>query len=1052
MAYQPKSRRKFLATSLTAAMVASAVAPTAGFAAGFPDVSEDHIYYNVINDLVAADVVAGMPDGTFDLGGKVTRAQAALMVSKILGLGTDAPATPFSDVKEGVWYTDAINALYAEGYIKGVDENSFAPNQEITRAQFAQLIVEAYGIASEDVDLPFSDLKEGAWYEEAIKTLYATGLITGKTPTTFAPNESIKRGDFAWLLANTDYKFGDTLPKPVLDVTEQYTLELTTNVEDDTILANGADNMVIKAQIIDEETGLVDTNADDIVIAFSSTYGNLANTRVTVQDGEATVTLTSEFSQQAIESKVDAQIIEAGDDYKELIGKVVGSKKVQFVPTLEEINPEIKAALTNAESNQADRVTLYFNKAVTLDEFVEVKDGKLQVDAAGNAVLKEDNIIEVVQDGDTKAIRGFKAVAGNPNALEVILEKSNVLDDNKKVDVTMNMPSNVGTQTTKDSFILTDARKPEATSAEATSLRNVVVEFSESISKANFKLDGGLLGIEAYAFGEFDQVTGVDNRNKVTIKTKDYMTAGTHSVQLSSIYDFAGLTDSKNISTTQTLDFNVAEDKTVPTAAVSVESPEQFRLQFNKSVEDFDLSDLALQKFVKGTNGVADQWVNVSDSSLNSYYPGGAPTLSLDKVNGSEYVVELTSDWTEIYNTSVSKKNYYNDQYRLVLAKDAVTNLDNGLKNAKLELNLNYDGSVLNTADTKSPKIDDFGTTTKADHYNVFMSEPVKLPGKDAKDTASQIQGEEIPNPIIEFLGKDKNGDAITVKGKVVGYAETDGSDDTFEVAPAVGTDSLQALVDAGASQDWTLVVRSISDDIGNTAASLTHDFKIKPSVVTTPEEVFYVKKGNYNGVSGYTNFGDEDTIVLDFTSAVQFTGSVANAVNVANYTLDGENLPKGTSIELADSDSNAKNGYDVVVINLPDGTLTEDEGKTNVINISKSLLSANDVALTGEHEIQFTPVEGDMPVIGTPVVDYVTNLVGTKAPFSGTYLYGVTGDVKSGVASITVTIGTKSFDATISGGKFTLEKAADDNVTSATVVAKDAAGMTIDTDTVSFN
>jgi 5'-nucleotidase / UDP-sugar diphosphatase len=225
MANQKKASRKMFATTLSAAMVATAFVPTASLAAekGFPDVPTDHKYYNVINDLATAGVITGYKDGEFKMGEHITRAEVSTMMAKILELDTDAPKTPFTDVKDDVWYTDAVNSLYEEGYVKGQDEDTFAPNQDMTRAEFAQLIVKAYGItAEEDVDLPFTDLKEGAWYESAIKTLYANDLISGQDATTFGPSDKIKRGDAAWLLANTNNKFGTDNPQP----DENFTLSL----------------------------------------------------------------------------------------------------------------------------------------------------------------------------------------------------------------------------------------------------------------------------------------------------------------------------------------------------------------------------------------------------------------------------------------------------------------------------------------------------------------------------------------------------------------------------------------------------------------------------------------------------------------------------------------------------------------------------------------------------------------------------------------------------------------------------------------------------------
>ncbi|MDQ0177152.1 S-layer homology domain-containing protein [Bacillus chungangensis] len=210
MAYQPKSYRKFLATSMTAAMVATAVAPITGLAASsFPDVAEGTPYTEPINALAKMKVFEGFNDGTFKIRNKVTRAQAARVLSLIRGFDLTASAAPFPDVKQGVWYSEGINAAYKAGVITGKPSGQFEPNTELTRAEFALMTMQAYGVEPKnDVTLPFTDVKD-AWYTEAIKTLYADGVIKGLTTTTFGPNDTIDRGDLAILLYTAEQIYGD---------------------------------------------------------------------------------------------------------------------------------------------------------------------------------------------------------------------------------------------------------------------------------------------------------------------------------------------------------------------------------------------------------------------------------------------------------------------------------------------------------------------------------------------------------------------------------------------------------------------------------------------------------------------------------------------------------------------------------------------------------------------------------------------------------------------------------------------------------------------------
>ncbi|WP_226618626.1 S-layer homology domain-containing protein [Cytobacillus firmus] len=215
MTYQPKIRKKFLSAALSVALVAGSFAPAAGFAKSihFSDVDTGSQF---VDALYEGGIIEGRPDGTFDPGGQVTRAEAAKMIVNIIKLDAEsAPKTPFKDVKDNVWYTKYINALYAEGLIKGVSSAEFAPNDKLTRAQFAKLVVDAYSLKIDPkASVPFTDLKKGAWYENYVKTLYKNKLINGTTLTTFSPDNNVRRVDFAKLLTETDWAVGDTLEKP----------------------------------------------------------------------------------------------------------------------------------------------------------------------------------------------------------------------------------------------------------------------------------------------------------------------------------------------------------------------------------------------------------------------------------------------------------------------------------------------------------------------------------------------------------------------------------------------------------------------------------------------------------------------------------------------------------------------------------------------------------------------------------------------------------------------------------------------------------------------
>ncbi|RDY71718.1 S-layer homology domain-containing protein, partial [Halobacillus trueperi] len=149
MSYKSKSQRKLFATSLTAAMVASAVAPVAVSAStdsNFPDLPDGYQFNEAINALVAKDVINGYPDGDFHPTASINRGQAAVMLTKALKLDTDVEAADFPDVDQEAWYAEYVNALVASGDINGYPDGTFGPLDNINRAQIAVLLVNAYDI------------------------------------------------------------------------------------------------------------------------------------------------------------------------------------------------------------------------------------------------------------------------------------------------------------------------------------------------------------------------------------------------------------------------------------------------------------------------------------------------------------------------------------------------------------------------------------------------------------------------------------------------------------------------------------------------------------------------------------------------------------------------------------------------------------------------------------------------------------------------------------------------------------------------------------------
>jgi len=124
----------------------------------FPDVAKTHWAYKAIENLAVKEIVTGTPAGTFAPKANVTRAEFASLLVRALGLKA-AAAAPFTDVAANAWYASAIAAAYENELIKGVGGGKFAPNLPITREEMAVMAKNALNVrAAEELSIPAYDL------------------------------------------------------------------------------------------------------------------------------------------------------------------------------------------------------------------------------------------------------------------------------------------------------------------------------------------------------------------------------------------------------------------------------------------------------------------------------------------------------------------------------------------------------------------------------------------------------------------------------------------------------------------------------------------------------------------------------------------------------------------------------------------------------------------------------------------------------------------------------------------------------------------------------
>jgi hypothetical protein len=184
----------------------------------FNDIAKGEWFYKAARYAYSNALITGVTDTTFAPQSTLTRAMLATILYRNTvggGVHTAPPSseTPFTDVVSNQWYTDAIAWASSNGLITGVGDNKFDPNDPITREQFATLLYRytqwtsagdgrPRAVAPTDANLSaYTDADTiSDWAQEAMAWAVSTGLITGRTETTLAPEIPANRAEAAMLL------------------------------------------------------------------------------------------------------------------------------------------------------------------------------------------------------------------------------------------------------------------------------------------------------------------------------------------------------------------------------------------------------------------------------------------------------------------------------------------------------------------------------------------------------------------------------------------------------------------------------------------------------------------------------------------------------------------------------------------------------------------------------------------------------------------------------------------------------------------------------------
>ena len=168
----------------------------------FVDVATGSYYEDAVDWAVENGITKGTDDTHFSPDGICTRAQAVTFLWRAAGQPDPVSSeNPFSDVREGAYYYNAVLWAVEKGITNGTSGTTFSPDDTCTRAQIVTFLWRYEGEpAPTSIDNPFTDVKTSAYFGNAVLWAVENGITNGTSNTTFSPDDTCTRAQVVTFL------------------------------------------------------------------------------------------------------------------------------------------------------------------------------------------------------------------------------------------------------------------------------------------------------------------------------------------------------------------------------------------------------------------------------------------------------------------------------------------------------------------------------------------------------------------------------------------------------------------------------------------------------------------------------------------------------------------------------------------------------------------------------------------------------------------------------------------------------------------------------------
>ncbi len=166
----------------------------------FTDVKDSDYFYDAVLWAVKENITSGTSDTAFSPNEPCTRGQTVTFLWRFAGSPKPtADVNPFTDIKAGDYFYEAVLWAYENGITKGTSDTAFSPNNTVTRGQTVTFLYRLKGEKT-NAENPFTDVKTGDYYYDPVLWANEKGVTNGTSDTTFSPGNDCLRGQIVTFL------------------------------------------------------------------------------------------------------------------------------------------------------------------------------------------------------------------------------------------------------------------------------------------------------------------------------------------------------------------------------------------------------------------------------------------------------------------------------------------------------------------------------------------------------------------------------------------------------------------------------------------------------------------------------------------------------------------------------------------------------------------------------------------------------------------------------------------------------------------------------------